>query len=151
MVRLRHSELQDKDIFYFRASVPDDEPPKRTETVPLSYLEHLKKTNFLNKEDDSSVAVEERPTFIEDPGEGPSSRSDPSIIIPDGENDEDRSSVSSPTPSDESEDMSRIDDIPKKKKKSLEKKEENEQYGTINDMIREVEYDILMDCMKTYI
>lgn len=142
--------------FYFRTTIAEEEPEKPTETVPISYLDHLKKSNFWNKDDDAPPIAEEKNTFIDDPGEGPSSRCDPVPPSPEseGEGDEDRSSDNSEALSEGLEGSSRDSEVPTKKTKNLDKGQDQENgtsQSSIEDLIREVEYDALMECMKTYI
>lgn len=105
-------------------------------------------SNVFDKDDETPFVSEERPTFIEDPGEGPSSRSDiiaPAAIRPE----EDEKSVSSMASEDDATRSS--DPSAKSTKVSAKKEDDDNTEENLGDMIRDAEMEAMMECVKAYI
>lgn len=136
-------------MFIYRAHIPDEEPPKPTEITPVSYIDFLKKLNA--KEEETPIVISpERPVYIEDPGEGPSTRPDP--VLP-AFDEEIESAAMSPEHSEDSDDASRCDS---EKNSSIDKNNlENHKNTTndfaVSDLDEDAEFDIVMEDMRSYI
>lgn len=96
--------------------------------------------------------MEQLPTFVEDPGEGPSTRCDVTAPVASRPEEDEKTSTCSATGSDDettrsSETASKtVNRSPNKKKRDGDGEE-----ITVEDMIREAEREAMMECVKTYI
>lgn len=111
-------------------------------------MEHLKLNSVFEKDDETPSVTEERPVFIEDPGEGPSSRSDvtaPVIIRPE----EDEKSESSMASEDDATRSS--EPSAKSAKVSCKQGDGDDIDENLGNMIRDAEMEAMMECVKAYI